>query len=148
MVKKFIILDIETTGIDLDQGHRVIEIGAVILNDRNASTDHFHTYLNPPRLVEENASSVHGITNEYLNDQPLFKEIAEEFLEFVNGSTLVIHKGGLDITFLNNELQLASSKYPKLEDVCEIEDSLIITRNKFYGERNSLVKTLLKIILN
>lgn len=138
MVKKFIILDTETTGLEVHQGHRVIEIGAVLLNDRKKSTDHFHTYLNPARLIDEEASKVHGITNEDLDDQPPFEEIAEEFLEFIEGSTLVIHNAAFDVGFLNNELRLASSKYPKLEDICEIEDSLSIARDKFPGQRNSL----------
>ena len=138
MAKKFIILDTETTGLEVHQGHRVIEIGAVLLNDRKKSTDHFHTYLNPARLIDEEASKVHGITNEDLEDQPPFEEIAEEFLEFIEGSTLVIHNAAFDVGFLNNELQLASSKYPKLEDICEIEDSLSIARDKFPGQRNSL----------
>ena len=138
MAKKFIILDTETTGLEVHQGHRVIEIGAVLLNDRKKSTDHFHTYLNPARLIDEEASKVHGITNADLDDQPPFEEIAEEFLEFIEGSTLVIHNAAFDVGFLNNELQLASSKYPKLEDICEIEDSLSIARDKFPGQRNSL----------
>ena len=138
MAKKFIILDTETTGLEVHQGHRVIEIGAVLLNDRKKSTDHFHTYLNPARLIDEEASKVHGITNADLDDQPPFEEIAEEFLEFIEGSTLVIHNAAFDVGFLNNELRLASSKYPKLEDICEIEDSLSIARDKFPGQRNSL----------
>ena len=96
MANKYIILDTETTGLEVQQGHRVIEIGAVLLNDRKKSTDHFHTYLNPSRLIDEEASKVHGITNEDLNDQPAFEEI------------------------------------------CEIEDSLSIARDKFPGQRNSL----------
>ena len=138
MAKKYIILDTETTGLEVQQGHRVIEIGAVLLNDRKKSTDHFHTYLNPSRLIDEEASKVHGITNEDLNDQPAFEEIAEEFLEFIEGSTIVIHNAAFDVGFLNNELKLASSKYPKLEEICEIEDSLSIARDKFPGQRNSL----------
>jgi DNA polymerase-3 subunit epsilon len=76
--------------------------------------------------------------NEDLEDKPSFNEIAEEFLEFVDGSTLVIHNAAFDIGFLNNELKLASSKYPKLEDICEVEDSLAIAKDKFPGQRNSL----------
>ena len=138
MSKKFIILDTETTGLEVQQGHRVIEIGAVLLNDRKKSTDHFHTYLNPLRLIDEEAIKVHGIKNEDLEDQPLFEEIAEEFLEFIHGSTLVIHNAAFDVGFLNSELKLASSKYPNIEDICEVEDSLLIARNKFPGQRNSL----------
>ena len=99
---------------------------------------HFHTYLNPSRLIDEEASKVHGIMNEDLQDKPYFEEVAEEFLEFVDGSTLVIHNAAFDIGFLNNELKLASSKYPVLEDICEIEDSLALAKDKFPGQRNSL----------
>jgi len=138
MAKKFIILDTETTGLEVKQGHRIIEIGAVVLNDRQKSEEHFHTYLNPSRLIDEEASKVHGIMNEDLQDKPYFEEVAEEFLEFVDGSTLVIHNAAFDIGFLNNELKLASSKYPVLEDICEIEDSLALAKDKFPGQRNSL----------
>ena len=138
MAKKYIILDTETTGLEVLRGHRVIEIGAVLMNDRKKSDEHFHTYLNPSRLIDEEASKVHGIMNEDLLDKPCFDEIAEEFLEFVDGSILVIHNADFDIGFLNNELKLASSKYPMLQDICEIEDSLAIAKDKFPGQRNSL----------
>ena len=138
MAKKFIILDTETTGLEVHQGHRIIEIGAVLLNDRKKSEEHFHTYLNPSRLIDEEASKVHGIMNEDLLDKPYFEEVAEEFLEFIDGSTLVIHNAAFDVGFLNHELKLASSKYPMLEDICEIEDSLALAKDKFPGQRNSL----------
>ena len=138
MAKKYIILDTETTGLEVKQGHRIIEIGAVLLNDRRKSEVHFHTYLNPSRLIDEEASKVHGIMNEDLMDKPFFEQIAEEFLEFIDGSTLVIHNAAFDVGFLNNELKLASSKYPMLEEVCEIEDSLALAKDKFPGQRNSL----------
>ena len=138
MAKKYIILDTETTGLEVLQGHRIIEIGAVLLNDRKKTEEHFHTYLNPSRLIDEEATKVHGIMNEDLEDKPDFSEIAEEFLEFVDGATLVIHNAAFDIGFLNNELKLASSKYPMLEDICSIEDSLAIAKDKFPGQRVSL----------
>jgi len=138
MAKKYIILDTETTGLEVLQGHRIIEIGAVLLNDRKKTEEHFHTYLNPSRLIDEEASKVHGIMNEDLEDKSDFSEIAEEFLEFVDGATLVIHNAAFDIGFLNNELKLASSKYPMLEDICSIEDSLAIAKDKFPGQRVSL----------
>ena len=138
MSKKYIILDTETTGLEVKQGHRVIEIGAVLLNDRKKSEDHFHSYVNPSRLIDEEASKVHGITNADLEDKPTFDAIAEEFLEFVDGSTLVIHNAQFDVGFLNNELKLASTSYPMLEEICEIEDSLLIARDKYPGQRNSL----------
>ena len=138
MSKKYIILDTETTGLEVNQGHRVIEIGAVLLNDRKKSEEHFHTYLNPSRLIDEEATKVHGITNQDLEDKPYFDEIAEEFIQFVEGSTLVIHNAPFDLGFLNTELNMSSSSYPKLEEICDIEDSLLIARNKYPGQRNSL----------
>lgn len=138
MSKKYIILDTETTGLEVQRGHRIIEIGAVLLNDRKKSEEHFHTYLNPSRLIDEEASKVHGVMNEDLIDKPYFEDIADEFLEFIDGSTLVIHNAAFDVGFLNNELKIASSKYPMLEEICEIEDSLAIAKDKFPGQRNSL----------
>ena len=138
MAKKYIILDTETTGLHVKEGHRIIEIGAVLLIDRKKSEVHFHTYLNPMRLIDDEATQVHGITNEDLNDKPLFEDIAEEFLEFVDGATLVIHNAEFDVGFLNNELKLASSTFPKLEEICTIEDSLQMARDMFPGQRNTL----------
>ena len=138
MSKKYIVLDTETTGLEVKQGHRVIEIGAVLVNDRKKSEEHFHSYLNPSRLIDEEASKVHGITNSDLEDKPAFDQIAEEFINFIEGSTLVIHNAPFDVGFLNNELQLASTSYPKIEDICDVEDSLLIARDKFPGQRNSL----------
>ena len=138
MAKKYIILDTETTGLEVNQGHRVIEIGAVLLNDRKKSEQHSHSYLNPSRLIDEEATKVHGISNSDLDEEPFFDEIAEEFLNFIDGSTLVIHNAPFDLGFLNNELKMASISYPNLEDICEIEDTLTIAREKFPGQRNSL----------
>ena len=138
MSKKYIVLDTETTGLEVKQGHRVIEIGAVLLNDRKKSDIHFHSYLNPSRLIDEEASKVHGITNADLENKPSFDEIAEEFIEFIEGSTLVIHNAPFDVGFLNHELKLASTSFPMLEDICEIEDSLTLARDKYPGQRNSL----------
>ena len=138
MAKKYIVLDTETTGLNVKEGHRLIEIGAVLLNDRQKSEDHFHTYLNPMRLIDDEATQVHGITNEDLNDKPLFEDIAEEFLEFVDGSTLIIHNAQFDVGFLDNELKLASSTFPKLSEICTIEDSLQMARDMFPGQRNTL----------
>ena len=138
MSKKYIVLDTETTGLEVKQGHRVIEIGAVLVNDRKKSEEHFHSYLNPSRLIDEEASKVHGITNSDLEDKPAFDQIAEEFINFIEGSTLVIHNAPFDVGFLNNELQLASTSYPKIEEICDVEDSLLIARDKFPGQRNSL----------
>jgi len=138
MAKKFIILDTETTGLEVTKGHKIIEIGAVVLNDRKKSSDHFHSYINPGRSIDEEASKVHGITNEDLENEPMFAEIADDFIEFVQGATLIIHNAPFDVGFLNHELKAVSAKHPNLEDICEIEDSLTLARNKFPGQRNSL----------
>jgi len=138
MTKKFIVLDTETTGLEVEQGHRIIEVGAVALADRKRTDTHFHSYLNPQRSIDEEAEKVHGISTDRLVNEPEFSEIAESFLEFVEGSILVIHNAAFDLGFLNAELKRASSKYPALEEICEVEDTLLMARNKFPGQRNSL----------
>ena len=138
MSKRFIVLDTETTGLEVEQGHRIIEIGALLLEDRRKTDDHFHVYLNPERLIDEEAQKVHGISNKDLIDKPKFSDIADEFLEFINDSTLIIHNAPFDLGFLNNELNLISSSYPRLEEICEVEDSLVFAREKYPGQRNSL----------
>lgn len=138
MIKKLIVLDTETTGLEVSQGHRIIEIGAVLLEDRKRTDQHFHSYLNPERAIDEEAQKVHGISNEKVQNEPLFSDIAESFLEFVQGSILIIHNAAFDLGFLNSELKRASSQYPALEEICEIEDTLLLARSKFPGQRNSL----------
>ena len=138
MTKKLIVLDTETTGLEVEQGHRIIEVGAVTLEDRKRTDLHFHSYLNPQRSIDEEAEKVHGLSMERLANEPEFSEIAESFLEFVEGNVLVIHNAGFDIGFLNAELKRASSNYPTLEEICEIEDTLVMARSKFPGQRNSL----------
>ena len=133
-----IVLDTETTGLEVEQGHRIIEVGAVTLEDRKRTDLHFHSYLNPQRSIDEEAEKVHGLSMERLANEPEFSEIAESFLEFVEGNVLVIHNAGFDIGFLNAELKRASSNYPALEEICEIEDTLVMARSKFPGQRNSL----------
>ena len=138
MTKKLIVLDTETTGLEVDQGHRLVEVGAVALSDRKRTDLHFHSYLNPQRSIDEEAEKVHGLSIERLSSEPEFSEIAESFLEFVEGSILVIHNAAFDLGFLNAELKRASSKYPSLEEICDVEDTLLMARTKFPGQRNSL----------
>jgi len=138
MTKKLIVLDTETTGLEVDQGHRIVEVGAVALADRKRTDLHFHSYLNPQRSIDEEAEKVHGLSMERLATEPEFSEIAESFLEFVEGSILVIHNAAFDLGFLNAELKRASSQYPALEEICDVEDTLLLARNKFPGQRNSL----------
>ena len=138
MTKKLIVLDTETTGLEVEQGHRIVEVGAVALADRKRTDLHFHSYLNPQRSIDEEAEKVHGLSMERLSSEPEFSEIAESFLEFVEGSILVIHNAAFDLGFLNAELKRASSQYPALEEICDVEDTLLLARNKFPGQRNSL----------
>ena len=138
MTKKLIVLDTETTGLEVEQGHRIVEVGAVALADRKRTDLHFHSYLNPQRSIDEEAEKVHGLSIERLSNEPEFSEIAESFLEFVEGSILVIHNAAFDLGFLNAELKRVSSKYPALEEICDVEDTLLLARNKFPGQRNSL----------
>ena len=138
MIKKLIVLDTETTGLEVEQGHRIVEVGAVALADRKRTDLHFHSYLNPQRAIDEEAEKVHGLSLERLTNEPEFAEIAESFLEFVEGSILVIHNAAFDLGFLNAELKRVSSTYPTLEEICDVEDTLQMARNKFPGQRNSL----------
>jgi DNA polymerase-3 subunit epsilon len=132
-----VVLDTETTGIGHEQGHRVIEIGCVELIDRKLTGKHFHVYLNPERPVDEGAFRVHGISDEFLQDKPLFKDRVSEFLQFVGGAQLVIHNAVFDVGFLNAELRHVQWK-KKLEDYCDVFDTLTYAREKFPGQRNSL----------
>ena len=138
MNKKLIVLDTETTGLEVDQGHRVVDIGAIVLKDRKKTNEYFQSYVNPERLIDREAQEIHGISNEQLEKEPKFSEIAESFLEFVQDSVLIIHNAPFDLGFLNTELQRASSYDPKLEEICEIDDTLVLARKKFPGRRNKL----------
>lgn len=132
-----VVLDTETTGIGHEQGHRVIEIGCVELIERKLTGKHFHVYLNPERLVDEGAFKVHGISDAFLQDKPLFADQVSEFLQFVGGAELIIHNAAFDVGFLNSELRHVQWK-KKLEDYCDVFDTLTYARAKFPGQRNSL----------
>lgn len=132
-----ITLDTETTGIGHEQGHRVIEIGCVELINRKLTGKHFHAYLNPERLVDAGAFRVHGISDEFLKDKPLFADKVTEFLQFIDGSELIIHNAVFDVGFLNSELSYIQWD-KKLENYCDIYDTLTYARTKFPGQRNSL----------
>ena len=134
---RHIVLDTETTGIGAELGHRLIEVGCVELVDRKLTGNHFHTYLNPQRDVDEGAFRVHGISTEFLQDKSLFNEIAEQLLQFIDGAELIIHNAPFDVGFLNAELRRAH--WPKaLQDYCPILDTLVLARDKHPGQRNSL----------
>lgn len=133
-----IILDTETTGINPQLGHRIIEIGCVEMIDRKLTGQHFHVYINPERIVEEEAITVHGITNEFLADKPLFKDIADDFYNYIKGAELVIHNAPFDVGFINHEFSLLKPKLPFVEGYCDILDTLAMARKKHPGQKNSL----------
>ena len=133
-----IILDTETTGLDPLQGHRIIEIGCVELEDRKPTGNHYQCYLNPEREVDIAAMEVHGISNEFLADKPVFAQVEAEFIEFVRGAELLIHNAPFDIGFLNNELRLSNAGNGPMEDLCQVLDTLVLARAKHPGQRNSL----------
>ncbi len=132
-----IVLDTETTGIGSEQGHRVIEIGCVELIDRKLTGKHFHVYLNPQRDVEEGAFRVHGISTEFLQDKPLFKDVLQEFIEFIDKAELIIHNAPFDVGFLNAEFKRAKWTQ-RLDGHCTVFDTLAFARKKHPGQRNSL----------
>lgn len=136
-LKRQIVLDTETTGLSPDHGHRIIEIGCIELIERRPTGKTFHYYLNPERPVDEGAFKVHGLSNEFLSDKPLFKLISNELIEFLKSAELIIHNAAFDVGFINAELKKISAKF-KLEDICEITDTLEIARSKHPGQKNNL----------
>ena len=133
-----IVLDTETTGLEVSQGHRIIEIGCVELVGRKLTGNHYHQYINPQREIDQGAIEVHGITNDFLADKPLFGRVAADFIEFVSGAELIIHNAPFDLGFLNNELQRPDSGHAGLHDACTVIDTLVMARAKHPGQRNNL----------
>ncbi len=132
-----IVLDTETTGIDPSEGHRIIEIGCVEMMERQLTGRNYHVYINPEREVEAEAITIHGITNEFLADKPVFSEIADEFFEFIKGAELVIHNAAFDVGFMDSEFARLKP-LRKTADHCGVVDSLAIARKKHPGQKNSL----------
>lgn len=134
-----IVLDTETTGLEPEQGHRIIEIGCVELVDRRHTGNRFHHYINPEREIEEGAVEVHGIANEHLSDKPLYADIAQPLLEFLRGAELVIHNAPFDVAFLNAEFERLGAEWGRVEDHCaRVVDTLVMARERHPGQRNSL----------
>lgn len=133
-----VVLDTETTGLEPSEGHRIIEIGCVEMMSRRVTSNDYHQYLQPDRQIDEEAVRVHGITSEFLADKPRFVDIVDTFMNYVKGAELVIHNAPFDVGFLNHELKLSQSKWGRLEDHCTILDSLVLAREMYPGQRNSL----------
>ncbi|MEI7612811.1 MAG: DNA polymerase III subunit epsilon [Betaproteobacteria bacterium] len=132
-----IFLDTETTGLEHKLGHRVIEIGCVEMRNRRLTNRHFHRYLNPDRDIDAGALAVHGISLDFLQDKPRFKDIAAEFLDYVRGAELIIHNAPFDIGFLNAELALLDMA--PIATVCHaVQDTLRMAKQLFPGKKNNL----------
>ncbi len=133
-----IALDTETTGIDTDEGHRIIEIGCIEIENRRITGNEFHCYLNPEREIDEGAMSIHGLTLEKLSNEPLFKEIAKDFLNFVSGAELIIHNAAFDVGFIDKEISLLEWDEKSIEDHALVMDTLKMAREMHPGKKNSL----------
>ena len=131
---KEVVLDTETTGLSVREGHRIVEIGCIELDNQIPTKNKFHCYLNPERKVSEKAFEIHGYTEEFLEKQKKFKEIVKDFLKFINGKKLIIHNAEFDLTHLNNELKIAGMK--NIDN--QVVDTLILAREKFPGVSSSL----------
>ncbi len=138
MQTRQIVLDTETTGLDPDLGHRIIEIGCVELINRRPSPDSFQQYINPERDIDEGALEVHGISNDFLADKPRFGDIVDDFIDYVRNAELIIHNAAFDIAFLNRELDILPRNLGVIEDYCTVLDTLALARQMHPGQRNDL----------
>lgn len=132
-----IVLDTETTGLEPKEGHRIIEIGCVELVSRKLTGNTFHQYLQPGREIDPGAVEVHGITNEFLADKPLFEDVVDDFVNFIRGAELVIHNAPFDVGFINHELQRCSHP-EQVADICGVLDTLVMARRMHPGQKNNL----------
>lgn len=133
-----IILDTETTGLEPEKGHRVIEVGCLEMVNRRITGSTFHRYINPQREIEQDAAAVHGITNDFLQDKPLFRDVVDELIAYIDGAELIIHNAPFDVNFLDHEFRWAGSRYLEVKDYCTVFDTLVYARRKHPGQRNSL----------
>ena len=133
-----VVLDTETTGLDWEHGHRVIEIGCIEIVNRRKTGESFHCYLNPQREVDEAAQEVHGLSAQDLADKPLFIDVADDFLGFISNAELIIHNASFDVGFLDNEFMLVRREQSRLSVTHQILDTLMLARQMHPGQRNSL----------
>ena len=138
-----IVLDTETTGLEPNMGHRIIEIGGVEIVNRKLTGRHFHKYINPERDISEGAFEVHGISREFLADKPVFAQVWEELIEFITDTELVIHNAPFDVGFLDYELGMLRNVNVRVDQVCQVTDSLALARHKHPGQKNILIFLLL-----
>ena len=133
-----IVLDTETTGLEPNMGHRIIEIGGVEIVNRKLTGRHVHKYINPERDISEGAFEVHGISREFLADKPVFAQVWEELIEFITDTELVIHNAPFDVGFLDYELGMLRNVNVRVDQVCQVTDSLALARHKHPGQKNNL----------
>lgn len=133
-----VVLDTETTGLEPADGHKIIEIGCVELVNRRLTGRHFHHYIKPNREIDEGALAVHGISNEFLADKPIFAEIMQDFLAFIGNDELIIHNAPFDVGFLNHELHQVDPSLPTIAQRCRVIDTLVLARKKHPGQKNNL----------
>jgi DNA polymerase-3 subunit epsilon len=129
--ERLIILDTETTGINPREGHRIVEIGCVEMINRQLTGRNYHVYINPLMEMEQEVINIHGLTNAFLNDKPLFSQVAEEFINFIKGANLVIHNAKFDVGFMDHEFALAQRGFPKTDDICQVIDTLKVAKDEF-----------------
>lgn len=129
--ERLIILDTETTGINPLEGHRIVEIGCVEMINRQLTGKHYHAYINPMFEMEQEVIDVHGLTNEFLRDKPLFSSVADEFIDFIKGAELVIHNAKFDIGFMDHEFKLLKRQLPMTHDICTVTDTLKVSKDEF-----------------
>ncbi|PIZ03575.1 MAG: DNA polymerase III subunit epsilon [Gammaproteobacteria bacterium CG_4_10_14_0_8_um_filter_38_16] len=133
-----IILDTETTGLSVDQGHRLIEVGCLEMINRRMTNNRFHMYVNPQRAIDEGAMKVHGITTAFLKDKPAFDQIADSLFQFLKGAELIIHNAPFDIGFLNAEFARVNKSFAPITQHCSVIDTLLMARKVFPGQQNTL----------
>ncbi len=141
-MNKQIVLDIETTGINLIEkhyiGHKIIEIGAIEIINRKITNNFIHFYINPKKKINDKAYKIHGINNYFLKNKPIFLNIANKLINFIKNKELIIHNANFDIKFIEYELKLINHKIKKIKNICKITDTLYIARKLFPGKKNNL----------
>ena len=138
MDRRQIVLDTETTGLEVTQGHRIIEIGCVEIVNRRITGRHYHQYVHPERDIDAGAMEVHGITLEFLAGKPAFPQVAKEFIDFIKGAELIIHNAPFDVGFIDAELAKLEGASTRLSEICGVIDTLQMARHKHPGQRNNL----------
>ncbi|WP_077338617.1 DNA polymerase III subunit epsilon [Pseudocolwellia agarivorans] len=129
--ERLIILDTETTGINPREGHRIVEIGCVEMVNRQLTGRNYHVYINPLIQMEQEVIDIHGLTNEFLSDKPIFSQVADDFIKFIDGAELVIHNAKFDVGFMDHEFSMLTKKVPMTYDMCTVIDTLKVSKDEF-----------------